>query len=51
LVSSDVREVLSVADRVLVMHEGRVMGIVDLDSATEEKLVALASGVPLAEAG
>lgn len=50
-VSSDVREVVIGADRVLVLHEGHVIGTVGAERASEERLVGLASGVPLAGAG
>ncbi len=49
LVSSDVREVLTIADRVMVMHEGKVAGILPIESASDERLVALASGIAAAE--
>lgn len=45
LISSELPEVLSLAHRIVVMHEGRVTGIVDHDDATEERLMAYATGV------
>jgi hypothetical protein len=38
-------EVLALAHRVVVMHEGRVTGVVERADATEEKLMAYATAV------
>jgi ribose transport system ATP-binding protein len=43
VVSSDMPEVLAVADRVLVMREGRIAGELDRASASEEAILRLAS--------
>jgi ABC-type sugar transport system ATPase subunit len=43
LVSSDLPEVLALADRIVVMREGRVAGELSRADATEEKVVSLAS--------
>ncbi len=45
LISSELPEVLALAHRIVVMHEGRVTGIVDAATATEESLMAYATGV------
>lgn len=43
MVSSDLPEVLGMADRILVMHEGRISGrIDDVASATQESIMELA---------
>lgn len=42
VVSSDLPEVISVCDRVAVMREGRLVGIVERDDATPERLLKLA---------
>jgi ribose transport system ATP-binding protein len=42
--SSDLEEVLRIADRVLVMHEGAVAGELVREELTEEKIMALATG-------
>lgn len=43
MVSSELPEVLGMADRILVMHEGRITGeISDVKSATQERLMELA---------
>ncbi|BCX48768.1 D-ribose transporter ATP-binding protein [Haloferula helveola] len=44
-VSSDLPEVLGMADRILVMHEGRLAGELSRDEADEESVMALATGV------
>ena len=43
-ISSELPEVLAVADRVAVMREGRLVGVLDRDEATEEQIVAMATG-------
>ncbi len=44
MVSSEMPEVLGMSDRVVVMHEGRVSGIVDRADATQERIMQLATG-------
>ncbi len=44
VISSDLPEVLALADRILVMREGRQMGIFDIATATQENIMALATG-------
>lgn len=44
VISSDLPEVLSLADRVVVMREGRQMGIFDGGEATQENVMHLATG-------
>ena len=45
LISSDLPEVLAMSDRVLVMREGRQVGIYTHGEATEERIVGAAMGV------
>lgn len=41
MVSSELPEILSISDRVMVMRRGRISAIVDGDTATQESLMAL----------
>jgi len=43
VVSSDLPEVLALADRILVMREGRLRGELPGSTATEEDVMALAT--------
>jgi inositol transport system ATP-binding protein len=43
MISSEMPEVLGMADRVMVMHEGRVTGFLDRDEATQIKVMDLAA--------
>ena len=42
--SCEFSEILTVSDRVLVMHEGRIMGEFSSDEASEDKMMKLATG-------
>jgi len=44
MISSEMPEILAMSDRILVMCEGKVMGILDRTEATQEKIMTLASG-------
>jgi len=44
LVSSELIEIMSVSDRILVMHEGEITGEFLHDEATEERIMACATG-------
>ena len=44
MISSELQETLSMADRILVMSEGRVTGEVPREEATQENLMKLAVG-------
>ncbi len=44
LISSELEEVLSMSDRVLVMREGRMTGEFDRDEASQEKVMTAATG-------
>ena len=43
-VSSEMEEILAMADRTIVMHEGRIMGELDRDDMSEESIMQLATG-------
>ena len=44
LISSDLPELISMSDRVLVMHQGTIAGELSREEATEEKILTLAFG-------
>ena len=44
LISSELPELLGLADRVAVMHEGRLQGILPRSDATQERIMELALG-------
>jgi rhamnose transport system ATP-binding protein len=44
LISSDLPEVLAMSDRILVMREGRQMGVFDREEATQETILTAAMG-------
>jgi inositol transport system ATP-binding protein len=50
MVSSEMPEVLGMSDRIVVMHEGKVSGIVDRADATQEVIMQLATGMETGEA-
>jgi ABC-type sugar transport system ATPase subunit len=47
MISSEMPEILGMSDRVVVMHEGRVAAILDREEATQELIMAYASGEPV----
>jgi D-xylose transport system ATP-binding protein len=51
MVSSELPELLGICDRILVMHEGKAMGVLPVEQATQEKLMTLAAGMTLEEGG
>ena len=44
MISSDLPEVLSISDRIMVVREGRLMGEVAKEEATQERVMQLATG-------
>ena len=44
MISSELPEILGMSDRILVMSEGRVMAILDRAEASQERIMAYASG-------
>ena len=47
MISSDMEEVIGVSDRVAVMHEGRISGILERAQCSEENILRLAVGKTL----
>ncbi|MFN8375375.1 MAG: ATP-binding cassette domain-containing protein [Anaerolineae bacterium] len=45
MISSELEEILGMSDRIMVMCEGRSAGTLDIADATDEKIMALATGV------
>jgi D-xylose transport system ATP-binding protein len=45
MISSDLQEVLGMSDRIMVMCQGRSNGTVDIQDATQERLMAMATGI------
>ena len=44
MISSDMEEVIGVSDRIAVMHEGRISGVLNRDQFSEENVLLLAVG-------
>ena len=44
MISSDMEEILHVSDRVTVLHEGRVTGVLERADCTEQRIMTLAVG-------
>jgi ribose transport system ATP-binding protein len=47
MISSDMEEILHLSDRVAVMHEGRMAGVLEHADCTEQRIMTLAVGQPL----
>ena len=45
IVSSDLPEIMSICERVIVMHEGRITGELQCSEMTEEKIMYYAANV------
>jgi len=45
LISSELEEVIGMSDRIMVMHEGTSTGTLNIADATQEKIMALATGI------
>ncbi len=50
LISEDLDEIRVLSDRIAVMYEGRIVGIVDRGQANVEQIGLMMAGVPMAEA-
>jgi simple sugar transport system ATP-binding protein len=45
VISEDLDEVFALSDRIAVMYEGRIMGIVDRENATRENIGLMMAGI------
>jgi len=45
MISSDLQEVLGMSDRIMVMCHGRSTGMLDIQEATQERIMTLATGI------
>ncbi len=50
MISSDMEEILHISDRVAVMYSGRITGVLERADCTEENIMQLAVGRPVAVA-
>jgi len=50
LISEDLDEIRALSDRIAVMYEGRILGIVDRGQATVEEIGLIMAGIPMEEA-
>ena len=44
MVSSELPEVIGMSDRIVVIREGSIAGVLDRSEATQEKIITLATG-------
>ena len=51
MISSDMEEVIGVSDRIAVMHEGSISGVIGREQFSEENVMRLAIGKPLSAEG
>ncbi len=49
LISEDLDEIMMMSDRIAVMYEGKIMGIVDAGEVTREEIGLMMTGTPLGE--
>jgi ABC-type uncharacterized transport system ATPase subunit len=47
LISEDLDEIMALADRIAVIYEGRIMGVLNAHEATVEQLGLMMSGTPM----
>jgi len=44
MISSEIPEIIGMSDRVMVMHEGRIMGTIPIEKVSQESIMSLAVG-------
>lgn len=44
MISSELPEIIGMSDRVAVVHEGNIAGVLEKASLTEERIMTLATG-------
>lgn len=44
MISSEIPEILGISDRIMVMHEGRITGMLPIEEASQESIMSLAVG-------
>lgn len=49
MISSEIPEIMGMSDRVMVMHEGKVMGIISIEEVSQEDIMSLAVGKEVEE--
>ena len=49
MISSELPEILGMSDRIAVMHEGAIAGVLDRAQATQQNVLALALGHPVSD--
>jgi ribose transport system ATP-binding protein len=47
MISSEMEEVIGLSDRIVVLYEGKQMGILDRDEFSQERILSLASGIEM----
>lgn len=47
MISSEMPELIGMADRIVVLHEGQISGTLEKGAFTQENIMTLASGMPL----
>jgi len=45
LISSELPEIIGMSDRVIVMHEGKITGVLDAKEATQESIMSYSTGI------
>lgn len=45
MISSEMEEVIGMSDRILVMHEGKMAGMLDRKDFSQEKILSMAANI------